>query len=159
MEEQTRERDRTGWYCWWRWDVTVLPGIVWLIGIRSPLQCLDSNAMQSHMAIYIQWAPWAPHTCTCWTTHTPLCEILSLFLAQILVQVVVVAAVELVGFHVVFRYNFFPCFSFFIFSLCRNKYMYLTRAPTKKVVVGAEVPVLPFANSVSKHQPLFQRRG
>lgn len=76
--------------------------------------------MQSHMAIYIQWAPWAPrtHTCTCWgnKTHTPLCGILSLFLAQILVQVVVVAAVELVGFHVVFRYNFFfPCFSFSYF--------------------------------------------
>ena len=35
--------------------------------------------------------------------------------------------------------------------------MYLTRAPTKKVVVGAEVPVLPFANSVSKHQPSFRR--
>ncbi len=121
--------------------------------------------MQSHMAIYIQWAPWATHTHTHarthWgnKTHTPLCGILSLFLAQILVQVVVVAAVELVGFHVVFRYNFFFLFFFFIFSLCWNKYMYLTRAPTKKVVVGAEVPVLPFANSVSKHQPLFQRRG
>lgn len=37
--------------------------------------------------------------------------------------------------------------------------MYLTRAPTKKAVVGAEVPVLPFANSVSKHQPLFQKKG
>lgn len=62
----------------------------------------------------------------------------------------------------------FPCciqiqlfflFFFFIFSLCWNKYMYLTRAPTKKAVVGAEVPVLPFANSVSKHQPLFQKKG
>lgn len=37
--------------------------------------------------------------------------------------------------------------------------MYLTRAPTKKVVVDAEVPVLPFANSVSKQQPLLQKRG
>lgn len=37
--------------------------------------------------------------------------------------------------------------------------MCLTRAPTKKVVVGAEVPVLPFANSVSKHQPSFRRGG
>lgn len=37
--------------------------------------------------------------------------------------------------------------------------MYLTRAPTKKVVVDAEVPVLPFANYVSKHQPLFQKNG
>lgn len=91
-------------------------------------------------------------------THTPLCGILSLFLAQIQVQVVVVAAVELVGFHVVFRYNFFLVFLFHI-SLCWNKYMYLTRAPTKKVVVGAEVPVLPFANSVSKHQPFFQKKG
>lgn len=54
---------------------------------------------------------------------------------------------------------FSPLFFFFIFSLCWNKYMYLTRAPTKKVVVGAEVPVLPFANSVSKHQPFFQERG
>lgn len=90
-------------------------------------------------------------------THTSQCGILSLFLAQLLVQVVVVAAVELVGFHVVFRYNFFPpLFFFFIFFLCRNKYMYLTRAPTKKVVVGAEVPVLPFANSVSKRQPPFR---
>lgn len=85
---------------------------------------------------------------------------LSLFLAQILAQVVVVAAVELVGFHVVFRYNFFPpCFSFSYFSCAGKKNMYLTRAPTKKVVVGAEVPVLPFANSVSKHQPSFQKRG
>lgn len=87
-----------------------------------------------------------------------LCGILSLVLAQIQVQVVVVAAVELVGFHVVFRYNFFLVL-FFIFSLCWNKYMYLTRAPAKKVVVDAEVLVLPFANSVSKHQPLFQKKG
>lgn len=35
--------------------------------------------------------------------------------------------------------------------------MYLTRDLTKKVVVGAEVSVLPFANSVSKHQPSFRR--
>ena len=63
------------------------------------------------------------HTCTHmhthrrWgnKTHTPPCGVLSLFLAQILVQVVVVAAVELVGFHVVFRYNFFSCFSFSYF--------------------------------------------
>lgn len=70
----TRQGDRTGWYCWWRWDVTVLPGIVWLIGIRSPLQCLDSNAMQSHMAIYIQSALWAPtHPPTHPPTHTRMC--------------------------------------------------------------------------------------
>lgn len=93
------------------------------------------------------------------TKHTHcLCGIQSLFLAQIQVQVVVVAAVELVGFHVVFRYNFFLVF-LFIFSLCWNKYVYLTRAPAKKVVVDAEVPVLPFANSVSKRQPLFQKKG
>lgn len=117
--------------------------------------------MQSHMAIYIQRGLGAPHTQAHilgkQKTHTSQCGILSLFLAQLLVQVVVVAAVELVGFHVVFRYNFFPpLFFFFIFFLCRNKYMYLTRAPTKKVVVGAEVPVLPFANSVSKRQPPFR---
>lgn len=35
--------------------------------------------------------------------------------------------------------------------------MYLTRAPTRKVVVGAEVPVLPFANSISKQQPSFRK--
>lgn len=71
--------------------------------------------MQSHMAIYIQWAPWAPHRhthpCGGETKRTLLCGILSLFLARILVQVVVVAAVELVGFHVVFNYNFYSCFS------------------------------------------------
>lgn len=72
--------------------------------------------MQSHMAIYIQWAPEAPHTPSRSggkKTHTSQCGILSLFLAQILVQVVVVAEVEFVGFHVVFRYSFFflPCFS------------------------------------------------
>lgn len=71
-QRMTREGDRTGWSCWWRWDVTVLPGIVWLIGIRSPLRCLDSNAMQSHMAIYIQWAPRAVNTLTLTHTYTPM---------------------------------------------------------------------------------------
>lgn len=91
--------------------------------------------MQSHMAIYIQWAPWAPHTRTHTHTHTharagetkhthTLCGILSLFLAQILVQVVVVAAVELVGFHVVFRYNFFfLVFLFHIFLVLEQIYV------------------------------------
>lgn len=56
--------------------------------------------------------------------HTPLCGILSLFLAQILVQVVVVAAVELVGFHVVFRYNFFfLVFLFHIFLVLEQIYV------------------------------------
>lgn len=122
--------------------------------------------MQSHMAIYIQWASWIIYT---QNTHSHmhflkkinkcrLCGILSLFIAEIQFQVVVVAALELVGFHVVFRYNFFLVF-LFIFYLCWNKYMYLTRAPAKKVVVEAEVPVLPFANSVSKHYPLSQKKG
>lgn len=85
--------------------------------------------MQSHMAIYIQWAPWAPHThtqtrmCCGIKTHTPQCGILSLFLAQILVQVVVVAAVELVGFYVVFNYNFFLVFLFHIFLVLEQIYV------------------------------------
>lgn len=87
--------------------------------------------MQSHMAIYIQSALWAPthpptntHACAGGNkTHTPLCGILSLFLAQIQVQVVVVAAVELVGFHVVFRYNFFLVFLFHIFLVLEQIYV------------------------------------
>lgn len=61
------------------------------------------------------------HTSSCMhvlgkqNTHC-LCGILSLFLAQIQVQVIVVAVVELVGFHVVFRYNFFLVFLFIFFS-------------------------------------------